>query len=252
MKHLRSAASLAALAVLTMLGALALAVPEKDEAGSPKTEPRRSVAARTANLPPSDHCASLQAAPRGAAHPPVVSHAGGGALQWPFSQESQGSLLSQLFSRVLSTELTGFEEPPAVSSTGEGEFSAQISSDGSAIEYELSYRSLEGTVTQAHIHLGQKGVNGGIAVWLCGTEAIPGPAGTPRCPTPSGTVSGTITADKVVGPAGQGLAPGEFAELLRALRAGVTYANVHSTRNPGGEVRGQIKAGFERVRDRRE
>jgi hypothetical protein len=49
----------------------------------------------------------------------------------------------------------------------------------------------------------------------------------------------------VVGPAGQGIAPGEFAEVIAAIRAGVTYANVHSTRNAPGEIRGQIK-----VRDR--
>ena len=142
--------------------------------------------------------------------------------------------------------MTGFEEPPAVSTTGRGEFRARISNDGDSIEYELSYRDLKGEVTQAHIHLGQKRVNGGIAVWLCGTDALPGPAGTPRCPVPSGRVTGTITAEKVIGPAGQGLAAGEFDELVRAIRAGVTYANVHSTRNPGGEIRGQIKAGFRR------
>jgi hypothetical protein len=250
MKHLRNTVSLAAVAVPALLGALTLGVPKEEEVGPPRTEPPL-VAAHAATLPPSEHCASLPAAPRGAARQPAGAHAGG-AWQEPFSQESHGGSLAQLFSRVLSAELTGYEEPPAVSSTGEGEFSARVSADGTAIEYELSYRNLEGTITQAHIHLGQKGVNGGIAVWLCGTEASSGPAGTPRCPTPSGTVSGTITADKVIGPAGQGLAPGEFAELLRALRAGVMYANVHSTRNPGGEIRGQIKAGFERGRDRRE
>ena len=44
----------------------------------------------------------------------------------------------------------------------------------------------------------------------------------------------------MVGPAGQGLAPGEFDELVRAMRAGATYANVHTTLVPGGEIRGQI------------
>jgi CHRD domain len=47
----------------------------------------------------------------------------------------------------------------------------------------------------------------------------------------------------VIGPASQGIAAGEFDELVRAIRAGVTYANVHSEKFPGGEIRGQIKGG---------
>lgn len=47
-------------------------------------------------------------------------------------------------------------------------------------------------------------------------------------------------ADMVGSAAAQGIAAGEFAELLRAVRAGQTYVNVHSTKFPGGEVRAQI------------
>ena len=96
-------------------------------------------------------------------------------------------------------------------------------------------------MTQAHIHFGQRSVNGGISAWLCGTEALPGPTGTPRCPgARSGTISDTIVAADVIGPTGQGIAPLEFAELIAAIRAGRTYANVHSSKFGGGEVRGQI------------
>jgi hypothetical protein len=52
----------------------------------------------------------------------------------------------------------------------------------------------------------------------------------------------TITAADVVGPGGQGIAAGEFAEILNALRAGVAYANVHTAAFGGGEIRGQIRA----------
>jgi hypothetical protein len=54
-------------------------------------------------------------------------------------------------------------------------------------------------------------------------------------------VTGTLDASGVVGPAGQGIAAGEFAELLHAIRSGVTYANVHTNTWPAGEIRGQIK-----------
>jgi hypothetical protein len=56
-------------------------------------------------------------------------------------------------------------------------------------------------------------------------------------------VSGTITAANVIGPAGQGIAATQLAELIRAIRAGAAYANVHSSIWPGGEIRGQLDAG---------
>jgi CHRD domain-containing protein len=143
--------------------------------------------------------------------------------------------------RTLRATLKGIEEPPSVSSTGRGTFRATISEDGTSLSYTLSYEDLEGDVLQSHIHLGQRGVNGGIAVFLC-TNLGNGPEGTPACPgTRAGTVSGMITGDKIVGPSGQGLLPGEFAELLRAIDRSVTYANVHSTKHTGGEIRGQIE-----------
>jgi len=94
----------------------------------------------------------------------------------------------------------------------------------------------------SHIHLGQRGVNGGISIWLCQIATNPGSVGTPCCRGPnSGVVTGSVSAADVIGPAGQGIAAAEFAEVLKAMREGVTYANVHSTKHPGGEIRGQIR-----------
>lgn len=143
---------------------------------------------------------------------------------------------------MLRADLEGFQEPPAISTTGIGEFRAKINRDETSIEYELSFQDLEGDVTQSHIHIGQTGVNGGISIWLCGTATNPGPTGTPFCGGPrSGKVNHTVAAADVIGPTGQGVAAGEFEEVLTAIREGVTYANVHSTWNPGGEIRGQIR-----------
>ncbi|HEV8663517.1 MAG TPA: CHRD domain-containing protein [Candidatus Methylomirabilis sp.] len=139
--------------------------------------------------------------------------------------------------------LRSIEEPPAISSVARGAFEARLSQDGVTVDYTLTYQDLEGDVRQAHIHLGQRSVNGGISVWLCQTAFNVDPTGlAPACPQ-SGTVEGSFTAANVIGPAGQGIATGEFAELIRAMRAGVTYANVHSTKFPGGEIRGQIRGG---------
>ena len=134
--------------------------------------------------------------------------------------------------------LSGFQEVLPLATSGTGRFDAHLKP--TSFTYELSYSGLDAPATQAHIHFGQKAVNGGIVVFLC-TNLGNGPAGTPACPGSGGTVSGTITAASVIGPAGQDISPGEFDDLLRAMRAGATYANVHSTKFPGGEIRGQIK-----------
>ncbi len=134
--------------------------------------------------------------------------------------------------------LNGYEENPDVSSIASGEFDARLAKDGESIEYELSYSNLESAVTQAHIHFGKRAVNGGISMFLCSNLGN-GPAGTQACP-PSGTITGTLDASDVIGPGGQGILAGEFDEILAAMRAGHTYANVHSATFPGGEIRAQI------------
>jgi hypothetical protein len=78
-------------------------------------------------------------------------------------------------------------------------------------------------------------------VFLCSNLGN-GPAGTQACPAAGGTITGTITAANVTaGAAGQGIAAGEFAEFVNAIRAGATYVNVHSTNRPGGEIRAQLE-----------
>ena len=143
-------------------------------------------------------------------------------------------------SRDVREHLTGYEEiPQTLSTTGVGDFRAKVRD--SQIEYRLSYSGLEGDITQAHIHLGAEGTSGGISAFLCRTTQTT-PAGTPDCVAGrAGTVSGSIEPSDVIGPTGQGIAPGEYAELLRAIRAGVTYANVHSTLYPSGEIRAQLE-----------
>lgn len=143
--------------------------------------------------------------------------------------------------RKLKAELKGFEEIPTLSTPGTGEFRGKISRDEDSVEFSLSYEDLEGEITQAHIHLGAKAFNGGIMVFLCSNLPDP-PPGTQPCPVPSGTVRGTFSAADVIGPDGQGISAGEFDEAIRALRAGATYANVHTTTRPPGEIRGQIKS----------
>jgi len=136
--------------------------------------------------------------------------------------------------------LTGYQEVPALSTSGHGTFRASIRSGGSEIRYRLSYAGLEAKPLQAHIHLGQPAVIGGVIVFLCDNTGA-GPAGTKPCPDSPATVTGTLHAADVIGPAAQGIDPGQFAELVRAIRAGATYANVHTEKYPPGEIRTQLR-----------
>lgn len=137
--------------------------------------------------------------------------------------------------------LGSFQEVPSVSSAANGNFRAFIDDKAGTITYALRYSGLRGAVAQAHIHVGQRSVNGAISVFLCQTEASPDPTGlAPRCPR-SGTVRGVIQSGNMIdGTVPQGIAPGEFRRLVQAIRAGVAYVNVHSAKFPGGEIRGQL------------
>jgi hypothetical protein len=140
-------------------------------------------------------------------------------------------------------ELTGYEETPlALSTPGQGKFRARIDKRGQEISYRLRYSGLEGAVTQAHIHFGARAQTGGISVFLC-TNLGNGPAGTQACPAAPATITGTIRPADVIGPGDQGIAPGEFDELVDAIAAGATYVNVHTGKYTGGEIRAQLERG---------
>jgi len=132
------------------------------------------------------------------------------------------------------TALTGYEETPAVSSAGSGEFTATVDEDNQTIHYSLTFANLNSNVLFAHVHFGQRGVAGGVAAFLCGGGSKPAPC------VPGMANTGTITPADVIGPTPQGITAGEWNELVAAIRAGVAYANVHSTTQPAGEIRGQI------------
>lgn len=136
----------------------------------------------------------------------------------------------------------GFDEVPTLSSPARADFQARLNRDETEIRYRLIYSRFTSPVAQAHIHFGRTGLNGGVMVFLCSNLGN-GPAGTPSCPATAGTVTGTLTAaDMIGGATGQGIAAGEFAEMVDAIRAGATYVNIHTQDFAGGEIRDQVKA----------
>lgn len=141
---------------------------------------------------------------------------------------------------LLHEQLSGYAETPlSLSSAAAGQFTMRINSQTQQISWRLTYSDFATAVTQAHVHFGSAAQTGGISFFLC-TNQGNGPAGTQLCPAAPATISGTITAADIIGPTGQGISAGEFAELVQAVHAGFTYVNVHSTAFPGGEIRSQL------------
>lgn len=136
--------------------------------------------------------------------------------------------------RDMKARLSGFQEVPAISTQGSGSLRLKVNEAGTSISFELSYANLEGgAVTAAHIHFAQPGVNGVPIAFLCGGTK-------PACPAAPAKITGTIVAADILDVPAQGIAAGQLGEALRAMRAGVTYANVHTAAFPAGEIRGLI------------
>ncbi|MBI2760164.1 MAG: CHRD domain-containing protein [Chloroflexi bacterium] len=143
-------------------------------------------------------------------------------------------LSAQREPRNFGANLNSIAEVPSNITNGTGALSLR-QVDNTQLVFTLQYNDLEGGApTAAHIHIGQTGVNGGVSVFFCGG------GNKPACPPAGQPAIGVITAADITGPTAQGVAAGDLAKLLRAIRAGVAYANVHNATFSGGEIRGQI------------
>ena len=131
-------------------------------------------------------------------------------------------------------------ETGAILSNGTGKLTLNLDRKVQSINFTLTFSDLSSPVTQAHIHFGKEHVPGGVIVFFC-TNLNNGPAGTQLCPAGGGTVTGLITQGLVVGPAAQNIAAGDFDGLVRALESDTVYGNVHTTKFPAGEIRGQLR-----------
>lgn len=103
------------------------------------------------------------------------------------------------------------EVPAPKGGKGTGSFSGTL--NGSKLTWKLTWGTLSGPANAAHIHLGKAGKAGNVVVPLC--------AGA----TCKSGVHGTVTLK---------------AAVLKALKAGGTYVNIHTAKNAAGEIRGQI------------
>jgi hypothetical protein len=129
--------------------------------------------------------------------------------------------------------LTGAHEVPvAVDTQAQGQAIFQLNNAGTELSYRLNVSNIQ-NITMAHIHLAPAGTNGPVVAWLY-------PAGPPAQLIPgrhNGVLAtGVLTSANLVGP----LSGMSLADLAAAIEAGNAYVNVHTSQNPGGEVRGQV------------
>ncbi|MGH3073149.1 MAG: CHRD domain-containing protein [Gaiellaceae bacterium] len=101
----------------------------------------------------------------------------------------------------------------AARATGRFTLTAVKTGSSAVLTWRLTFSRLTGRAVAAHVHTGRRGVAGPVRVALCG----PCRSGA----TGRATVRGAT---------------------LAALEAGRAYVNVHTARNPAGEIRGQIPA----------
>jgi hypothetical protein len=104
--------------------------------------------------------------------------------------------------------------PQGVKAGAGGTFAVTVTEDGGkySASFKLVYKNLTGKAVAAHVHKGKPGKNGPVVVTLCG-----------RCPNGK---TGTASVSKAV---------------VAAMKAGAAYVNVHTAKNPNGEIRGQVK-----------
>jgi hypothetical protein len=123
------------------------------------------------------------------------------------------------------TSLSGANEFPALTNTGTGTATFDVS--GGNLTYTVTWSGLSGNPTASHIHVGAIGATGPVRLNLCGTTA------TPVCPPgTAGQITGTANDANLSGIT--------MADLLAQIRNFNAYTNVHTSANAGGEIRGQL------------
>jgi CHRD domain len=116
---------------------------------------------------------------------------------------------------MIATKLTAKQEVPkqvVKNANATGSFTGDIT--GTKLTWTLKFSKLTGPATAAHIHLGVMGASGNVVVPLCGP-----------CKSP---MTGKATLTKA---------------LLKDLKTHKLYVNVHTAKNPNGEIRGQLSEG---------
>jgi len=126
-----------------------------------------------------------------------------------------------------SATLTFGQELPVPSVTSTGTGTASLTDNGTSMTYTITVSGLTSAVTVSHIHAGNASqASGNVIVTL-------------TAPT-TGTSTGSFTGPNANAKNNDGTPITTYAQVVNLIKTGNAYVNVHTTNNPGGEVRGVI------------
>jgi hypothetical protein len=124
--------------------------------------------------------------------------------------------------------LSGSNEVPGVLTGSVGTGTVSVNLATRVVTYRIDVYNMPVGTTASHFHVGGEGLAGPVVV------NFTVPAGISN----DFAISGTASATDLVPRAAQGI--NSWEDFIQALLLGNVYMNVHSTNNPGGEIRGQV------------
>jgi hypothetical protein len=128
--------------------------------------------------------------------------------------------------------LKGSQENPANNSQGTGTFLATLDTVTGAFTYDVTFQGMTSNVTLGHIH--------GPASATTNASPILNFATLAGATFTTGGLSGTAHGSTTLNASNQITATVNGDSLKKLLLAGLTYVNIHTQQNGGGEIRAQL------------
>jgi CHRD domain len=133
--------------------------------------------------------------------------------------------------------LVGTNEVPAVTTTAAGRMDL-TKEDSVTILYQIATTAPTDSITMVHIHAAAAGSNGPIMVWFFPTEASRAPGAGSAI-----GINGVVRVGRITRAGTAFVAPFTWDSLQVRMAAGTAYVNMHTRKNGGGEIRGQVGPG---------
>jgi hypothetical protein len=162
-----------------------------------------------------------------------------GATSIAYAASRHHSKSVDAHAEVFTAHLNGYNEVPSDNSPATGTLTLTVGSG--QLTWSLTYQGFAAgnQPIVAHVHVGQPGVSGQVSFFFCGGTK-------PACPSSQNgpvTITGTTLPADIVGPTAQEFAAGDLNSIIKAMEAGLTYANMHTPTLGAGEIRGQLVRG---------